>query len=140
MALRLWPEASVGQHPGRVTAGYFDGMTVDEPTVRAYAVPKDWAVEPLTALRKPAEWRRFAPGACLDLSAVAFHYALALRRSLKVPVGVVVTAWGGTPAQSWTPDAEPNWALLYIYPDLQGNAEITNVYDLYIARHRQPED
>ena len=112
MALQLWPGASVGQHAGRETDGYFDGMTVDEPAVRAFAVPQDWAVEPLVALRKPAEWRRFAPGACLDLSAVAFHYALALRRSLKVPVGVVVTAWGGTPAQSWTPDAEPNRALL----------------------------
>ena len=38
------------------------------------------------------------------------------------------------------PNAEPNWALVYIYADLQGNAEITNVYDLYIARHSQPED
>lgn len=111
MELRLWPEASVGQHAGRETDGYFDGMTVDEPAVRALSVAKDWAVRPLAALRKPAAWRRFAPGACRDLSAVAFHYALALRRALKVPVGVIVTSWGGTPAQAWTPDAEPGRTL-----------------------------
>lgn len=38
------------------------------------------------------------------------------------------------------PDAQPTWALVYIYADLQGNAEILNVYELYIARHAQPED
>ena len=33
------------------------------------------------------------------------------------------------------PDATPTWALVYIYADLDGNAEITNVYELYIDRH-----
>lgn len=36
------------------------------------------------------------------------------------------------------PDATPSWALVYIYADLQGNAEITNVYELYIDRHSTP--
>ncbi len=35
-------------------------------------------------------------------------------------------------------DPEPNWALVYIYADLQGNAEIMNVYDLYVDRHSMP--
>ena len=38
------------------------------------------------------------------------------------------------------PDAVPTWALVYIYADLQGNAEITNVYDLYIDRHSTPAE
>lgn len=37
------------------------------------------------------------------------------------------------------PDAEIKWELVYIYADLQGNAEITNEYELYIARHSSPE-
>ena len=36
------------------------------------------------------------------------------------------------------PDGQPCWALVYIYADLQGNAEIMNVYDLYIDRHSSP--
>ena len=35
-------------------------------------------------------------------------------------------------------DAVPYWALVYIYADLQGNAELTNVYDLDIPRHWAP--
>lgn len=31
-----------------------------------------------------------------------------------------------------TPDAVPGWALVYIYADLDGNAETTNVVDLDI--------
>ena len=38
------------------------------------------------------------------------------------------------------PDATPTWALVYIYADLQGNAEIMNVYDLYIDRHSTPAE
>ena len=37
-------------------------------------------------------------------------------------------------------DAAPFWALVYIYADLQGNAEITNVYDLDIPRHWAPAE
>lgn len=38
------------------------------------------------------------------------------------------------------PNATPAWALVYIYADLQGNAEIMNVYDLYIDRHSAPAE
>ena len=37
-------------------------------------------------------------------------------------------------------DAERNWALVYIYADPDGNAEITNIYELYIDRHSTPAD
>ena len=33
----------------------------------------------------------------------------------------------------------PSWALVYIYADLEGNAEIMNVYELYIPLHSTPE-
>lgn len=111
MRMELWPQARVEQHAGRETDGYFDGMTVDEPLVRAFHVAQEWSVEPRKTLVKSAHWKPFAPGSCMNLSALAFHYALALHRSLKVPVGVIVTAWGGTPAQSWTPNAEPERVL-----------------------------
>lgn len=38
------------------------------------------------------------------------------------------------------PDPVPTWALVYIYADLQGNAEIMNVYELYIAQHAYPAE
>ena len=38
------------------------------------------------------------------------------------------------------PDASPYWALVYIYADLEGNATLSNVYELYIAMHSQREE
>ena len=38
------------------------------------------------------------------------------------------------------PNAEASWALVYIYADLEGNAEITNVYELYIPQHSTPKE
>lgn len=35
--------------------------------------------------------------------------------------------------------SEQKWTLVYIYADLQGNAEIMNTYDLYIAQHSMPK-
>ena len=36
------------------------------------------------------------------------------------------------------PDAAPAWALVYICADLEGNARIANVYELYIDLHSAP--
>ena len=38
------------------------------------------------------------------------------------------------------PDPEPTWSLVYIYADLEGNAEIMNVYDLFIPQHSMPKE
>ena len=35
---------------------------------------------------------------------------------------------------------EQKWTLVYIYADLQENAEIMNTYDLYIAQHSMPKE
>ena len=37
-------------------------------------------------------------------------------------------------------NTEQKWTLVYIYADLQGNAEIMNTYDLYIAEHSMPKE
>ena len=36
------------------------------------------------------------------------------------------------------PDAVPAWNLVYIYADLEGNAEILNTWEIYIDKHAQP--
>ena len=35
------------------------------------------------------------------------------------------------------PDAVPTWNLVYIYADLEGKAEITNIWEIYIDKHRR---
>ena len=36
------------------------------------------------------------------------------------------------------PDPVPTWNLIYIYADLHGGAEITNIWEIYVDRHTEP--
>ncbi len=47
-------------------------------------------------------WTVLSPDTAGDYSAVAYFFARHLRQALNVPVGLVMTYWGGTPAESWT--------------------------------------
>ena len=50
-------------------------------------------------------WQVCTPQTAKDFSAVAYHFGRSLREKLKQPVGMVVSSWGGTPAEDWTPRA-----------------------------------
>lgn len=46
-------------------------------------------------------WTSVNPATVGNSSAVAYFFAKKLYNRLKVPIGLVITAWVGTPAQSW---------------------------------------
>jgi sialate O-acetylesterase len=48
-------------------------------------------------------WIIASPSSLRTFSAVCYHFGLRLREVLKVPVGLIQSDWGGTPAESWTP-------------------------------------
>ncbi|MBR5656534.1 MAG: cyclically-permuted mutarotase family protein [Prevotella sp.] len=58
------------------------------------------SVNHLRLLRKPA-WRRSSPESAKDFSAIAFHFGRVLADSLKVPIGIICNAVGGTTTESW---------------------------------------
>lgn len=78
----------------------------DLPLVRYYNVPKSpyWNAQ-AQAAERAACWRAVAPGACGDMSAVAFHFAARLQAELGVAVGVIDCYWGGTAAACWMDEA-----------------------------------
>ncbi len=64
-------------------------------------------------------WIRCSPEAVKNFTAVGYFFARELHQKRRVPVGLIQSAWGGTPAQSWTSrsalEAEP--ALKFILDD-----------------------
>src|SRR5437764_932760 len=68
-----------------------------------YAVPTPQAgFNPKPNNDKLAKWLPAAPENAGMFSAVAYYFARDLQKALNVPVGVIHTSWGGTPAQAWT--------------------------------------
>lgn len=50
---------------------------------------------------RETRWEECSPESAKDFSAVAYYFAKALHDSLKVPVGVICNAVGGSPAEAW---------------------------------------
>lgn len=73
------------------------------PEIRLFMVKKKVADHPLEDCE--GEWKVCSPETVADFSAVLFYFGRELHRQLHVPVGLIETAWGGTPAESWTTEA-----------------------------------
>jgi sialate O-acetylesterase len=75
------------------------------PNLRLFTVKKRTATAPITDqndLGHFTKWDESGPETVGGFSAVAYHFGNNLQKSLNVPVGLIHTSWGGTPAQAWT--------------------------------------
>ncbi len=102
MTFAMWPAPSIGQHAGRERNGYYDLLLTDEPDVRGVQMPCCWAPKEVDHAR--LDWFDFTPANDRgSFSAAAWHFAVRLHQALKVPVGVIECAWGGSCIETWIP-------------------------------------
>jgi sialate O-acetylesterase len=71
------------------------------PMIRLFTVDRATSDTPLTDLRG-GPWVECDPQTAPGFSAVGYFFGKDLQAALKVPVGLIHTSWGGTPAQAWT--------------------------------------
>jgi len=70
------------------------------PNLRLFTVPKNVQKEPTSEVK--SKWVACTPDAAKTFSAVAYYFGRKLNADLNVPVGMIHTSWGGTPAEAWT--------------------------------------
>ena len=75
------------------------------PQIRLFTVKKDVAMEPRAT--PTGTWdvctpQTVAMGGWNGFSAVGYFFGRDLYNNLKVPIGLIHTSWGGTPAEAWT--------------------------------------
>jgi sialate O-acetylesterase len=66
--------------------------------VRAMHKTSEYPVEQLVGQM----WRECTPESVADFSAVAYHFGRLIQEKTGVPIGLIQTAWGGTPLDAWT--------------------------------------
>jgi sialate O-acetylesterase len=73
--------------------------------IRLFTVPKTPAKEPQYEISQgqphESKWLESNKESVFTFSAVAYYFGTNLQKSLNVPVGLIHTSWGGTPAESW---------------------------------------
>ncbi|MEZ6140184.1 MAG: sialate O-acetylesterase [Zavarzinella sp.] len=77
------------------------------PNIRLFTVPKFAIDTPQTQLNPKVEpaskkWFVCNPQTVANFSAVGYHFGKKLQAELNVPIGLIHTSWGGTPAEAWT--------------------------------------
>jgi sialate O-acetylesterase len=82
-------------------ANYQDEIArADYPNLRMFTVQKAVAARPQREAK--GYWVVASPQTVNDFSAVGYFFARELLRVLNVPIGMIHSSWGGTPAESWT--------------------------------------
>lgn len=72
------------------------------PNIRFFHIPRRGATTPQNNV--DALWATCTPDVMKNTSAVAYFFGRGLQKDLNVPVGLIVSAWGGTPAEIWVPE------------------------------------
>ncbi len=70
------------------------------PGIRYFKVDLETADEPQDDVS--GEWQVVSPDTAAEFSGVGYFFARHLNGTLEVPVGIIQSAWGGTPAEAWT--------------------------------------
>lgn len=96
--------------------------------IRLFTVPKLKALEPVEEIR--GQWQVCGPDTVKDFSAVAYYFGRALHRTRNVPVGLIHTSWGGSPAEVWM-----SKTALTVDPDYR-----REIWDAYPAIERQYQE
>jgi sialate O-acetylesterase len=109
------------------------------PNIRFFTVAQTVAYRPQAEVAGSG-WQVCSPATVAQLSAVAYFFGRDLYQQYKVPVGLLVSSWGGTPAEAWT-SAEGLQALPAFGPQVADFARrTTNLNDdqlAYQARQRE---
>jgi sialate O-acetylesterase len=87
-----WP-MSRSENPERAIANSANDQ------LRLFTVPKLKAEEPVNDLE--GRWEQAGPATVERFSAVAYYFGSELQRARGVPVGLIHTSWGGSPAEVW---------------------------------------
>lgn len=77
-----------------------DIASATNSTIRLFKVPKNRKDAPTVLLN--ASWETLSPESVASFSAVGYYFGRDLAKARNVPVGLIGTYWGGTPAESWT--------------------------------------
>ena len=99
----------------------------ENPNLRLLYVPRVKSNEPLDDF--DATWTLCNPETVPNFSAVAYFFGLKLQKELGVPVGLIHTSWGGSPAEVWMDNETLSGNPMY-------KKEILDTYEESMANYR----
>ncbi|MFZ4105458.1 sialate O-acetylesterase [Flavobacterium sp.] len=81
--------------------GNIEIATSKNPNLRLFSITENGSPTPLDTVSKYKKWDSANSETVKDFSAIAYFYGKQLQKILDVPVGLILTSWGGTRIQPW---------------------------------------
>jgi len=88
----------------------------DYPQIRLFSMERISSKHPITDT--PGRWVVCTPETVTRFSAVAYFFGRHLHQKLNIPIGLINSSWGGTPAEAWT-----------THQTLESNSDFTPILD-----------
>jgi sialate O-acetylesterase len=82
------------------TNGEEEAKTANYPTIRFFSVAGHPSYHRTDLVE--GKWKAVSPETADSVSAVAYYFARRVQQDIHVPIGLVIDAVGGTPAEAWT--------------------------------------
>lgn len=107
------------------------------PKIRLFTCERRVSSGPMDDTK--GSWVECSPETVPDFSAVAYYFGRELHKQLGVPVGLIHTSWGGTPAEAWTSRAALE-AMPECQPYVERWAKSIGDYPAALAKYREQLD
>jgi len=131
MPLAGWPPADTVMHSVVTIA------SAKSPEIRLFNVQRKVAGEPLDECE--GIWEICDPSTVSQFSATAYFFGKRLHDDLGIPIGLIQSAWGGTPAEAWMSSGVLENAGEFI-PEIKGIKEsipLLAEYQSWLDGHKQ---
>ncbi len=133
MPMAGWPPLDTIMHSSKTIAA------ASIPEIRLFNVQKKVSGVPLDECT--GIWEVCSPETVKPFSATAFFFGKKLNAELGVPVGLIESAWGGTPSEAWTSADVLKSAGEFVeeLSGMQAAETATKEYQEWLNGHRQIE-
>ncbi len=133
MPLAGWPPVDTIMHSS-VTIS-----SASIPEIRLFNVQKKISGEPIDECT--GRWEVSTPETVKQFSATAYFFGKKLYNDLRVPIGLIESAWGGTPSESWTSSESLENAGEFVtdIKAIKESAPLQAEYQSWLNTHKQLE-
>ncbi len=133
MPIAGWPPVDTIMHSAKTIA------SSSVPEIRLFIVQRKISGEPLEDCT--GRWEVSSPSTVLQFSATAYFFGKKLYDEMHVPIGLIESAWGGTPAESWISSGSLENADEFVTDinAIKDSAFLLNEYQIWLNEHKQLE-
>lgn len=109
------------------------------PEIRLFNVQRIISGDPLEDCT--GKWEVSSPESVKQFSATAYFFGKKLNAELHIPVGLIESAWGGTPSESWTSSGalEKTGEFISQIKAIKESAPLQAEYQTWLNTHKQVE-